>query len=276
MTAVRHLAALLPTREDYRSVPRTWRGDLVAGITVAIIALPLALAFGVSSGAGAASGLVTAIVAGLVAAVFGGSNVQVSGPTGAMVVVLGPIVAAHETGAIAVVSLMAGAIVVVGGLLRLGRVVSYIPWPVIEGFTLGIAVIIFAQQVPAAVGTPAGESTIAVVAAAQALTHAGGSTALWPLVAVAVVAVADLAVQLGELVPRRHDHLRGVPHPAHSPRNVQRHQSPFHYCPGAARENRRQGAVPRLSGAAGVTTSERRCARARPRARSARRPAGAR
>lgn len=203
MTAVRHLTSLLPTREDYRSVPRTWRGDLVAGITVAIIALPLALAFGVSSGAGAASGLVTAIVAGLVAAVFGGSNVQVSGPTGAMVVVLGPIVAAHGTGAIAVVSLMAGAIVVVGGLLHLGRVVSYIPWPVIEGFTLGIAVIIFAQQVPAAVGTPAGESTIAVVAAAQALTHAGGSTALWPLVAVAVVAVVMV------LAPRWHPQLPG-------------------------------------------------------------------
>lgn len=203
MTAVRHLAALLPTREDYRAVPRTWRGDLVAGITVAIIALPLALAFGVSSGAGAASGLVTAIVAGLVAAVFGGSNVQVSGPTGAMVVVLGPIVAAHGTGAIAVVSLMAGVIVVVGGLLRLGRVVSYIPWPVIEGFTLGIAVIIFAQQVPAAVGAQAGESTNAVVAAAQALGHAGTSTMIWPLVAVAVVAVIMV------LAPRWHPQLPG-------------------------------------------------------------------
>ena len=167
MTGSGRLASFLPTWKDYRAVPRTWRGDLIAGVTVAIVALPLALAFGVSSGAGAAAGLVTAIVAGLVAAVFGGSNVQVSGPTGAMVVVLGPIVATHGVGAIAVVSLMAGVIVTVAGLLRLGRMVSYIPWPVIEGFTLGIAVIIFVQQVPAAVGAQAGPSTNAVVSAVR-------------------------------------------------------------------------------------------------------------
>src|SRR5690606_24797772 len=80
-THVKHsrLLALLPSRTDYRAVPRTWRADLLAGVTVGIVALPLALAFGVSSGAGAESGLVTAIIAGVVAAVFGGSNVQVSG-----------------------------------------------------------------------------------------------------------------------------------------------------------------------------------------------------
>ena len=82
------LRPLLPQGADYTGVRRTWRGDLVAGLTVGIVALPLALAFGVSSGAGAEAGLVTAIVAGLLAAVFGGSHVQVSGPTGAMVVVL--------------------------------------------------------------------------------------------------------------------------------------------------------------------------------------------
>ena len=80
------LTALLPRRSDYAMVRRTWKGDLIAGLTVGIVALPLALAFGVSSGAGADAGLITAIVAGLVAAVFGGSNIQVSGPTGAMVV----------------------------------------------------------------------------------------------------------------------------------------------------------------------------------------------
>ncbi|HOW02012.1 MAG TPA: SulP family inorganic anion transporter, partial [Rhodoglobus sp.] len=87
MNPAKYLASLLPTWRDYRSLKRTWRGDLLAGVTVGIVALPLALAFGVSSGAGAEAGLVTAIVAGLVAAVFGGSNIQVSGPTGAMVVV---------------------------------------------------------------------------------------------------------------------------------------------------------------------------------------------
>ena len=124
----------------------------MSGATVGIVALPLALAFGVSSGAGAEAGLVTAIVAGVVAAVFGGSNVQVSGPTGAMVVVLGPIVASHGPGIVPVISVLAGIVVIVGGVLKLGRVVGYIPWPVIEGFTLGIAVIIFLQQVPAAIG----------------------------------------------------------------------------------------------------------------------------
>ncbi|MGO1685736.1 MAG: SulP family inorganic anion transporter, partial [Brachybacterium sp.] len=82
--------SLWPAREDYRLLPKTWRKDLVAGVTVGIVALPLALGFGVSSGLTAEQGLITAIVAGLLAAVFGGSNVQVSGPTGAMVVVLVP------------------------------------------------------------------------------------------------------------------------------------------------------------------------------------------
>nr|BFF11608.1 hypothetical protein GCM10025699_29110 [Microbacterium flavescens] len=140
--------SLLPSADDYRLARRTWRGDLIAGVTVGIVALPLALGFGVSSGLTAEAGLITAIVAGLIAAVFGGSHVQVSGPTGAMVVVLLPIVATHGAAAVAAVSVLAGIVVVVAGALRLGRAVSFIPWPVIEGFTLGIAVIIFLQQVP--------------------------------------------------------------------------------------------------------------------------------
>ena len=83
----------LPRRSDYDGLRSSWRGDLLAGVTVGVVALPLALAFGVTSGVGAAAGLITAIVAGLVAGVFGGSSLQVSGPTGAMTVVLLPIVA---------------------------------------------------------------------------------------------------------------------------------------------------------------------------------------
>jgi SulP family sulfate permease len=100
VSAGAHLRALLPSRRDYADLPHTWRADLLAGVTVGIVALPLALAFGVSSGAGAEAGLVTAVVAGIVAAVFGGSPVQVSGPTGAMVVVLAPIVAERGVGAL--------------------------------------------------------------------------------------------------------------------------------------------------------------------------------
>ena len=85
----------LPSRRDYDGLRSSWRTDLLAGITVGIVALPLALAFGVSSGVGAEAGLITAVVAGSVAAIMGGSNVQVSGPTGAMVVVLAPVVATH-------------------------------------------------------------------------------------------------------------------------------------------------------------------------------------
>jgi sulfate permease, SulP family len=203
MRPARYLRSLLPSWADYRSVRRTWRGDLIAGITVGIVALPLALAFGVSSGAGAESGLVTAVVAGIIAAVFGGSNIQVSGPTGAMVVVLGPIVASHGPGIVAIVSLMAGVVVVVGGLLRLGRFVAFIPWPVIEGFTLGIAVIIFLQQVPAGVGVAPGPSSNAFVSAVQAFATVHWSTVEWPILAVALVAAIML------IAPRIHRKLPG-------------------------------------------------------------------
>lgn len=203
MRPLHYLRPLLPSWKDYRQAKRTWRGDLLAGITVGIVALPLALAFGVSSGAGAEAGLITAIVAGIVAAVFGGSNIQVSGPTGAMVVVLGPIVAAHGVGAVAIVSVMAGVVVFLVGLAKLGRVVSYIPWPVIEGFTLGIAVIIFLQQVPAAIGARAGPSSNALVSAIQSFAQLRWPTAIWPLLAVAVVAVIMV------LAPRIHKQLPG-------------------------------------------------------------------
>jgi sulfate permease, SulP family len=197
-----YLRPLFPGRRDYRLVGRTWRGDLIAGLTVGVVALPLALAFGVSSGAGAESGLITAIVAGIVAAVFGGSNIQVSGPTGAMVVVLEPIVASHGPGVVAVVSVLAGVVVLIGGLLKIGRVVSYIPWPVIEGFTLGIAVIIFLQQVPAAFGTTPGPSSNAFVAAVQSFATVSWPVAVWALLAVAVVAaIMLLAPRLHRLLP---------------------------------------------------------------------------
>ena len=151
-TARRHFSRFLPSKLDYTGLGTSWRTDLLAGITVGIVALPLALAFGVSSGVGAEAGLITAIVAGLVAAVMGGSPVQVSGPTGAMVVVLAPVVAVHGTGSVAPLSLMAGLLVCVLGFSGLGRAVAFIPWPVVEGFTLGIAAIIFLQQVPLATG----------------------------------------------------------------------------------------------------------------------------
>ncbi len=201
-TAARRLRRLLPGPGDYAGLRSSWKIDIVSGITVGVVALPLALAFGISSGVGAAAGLITAVVAGLVAAIFGGSHVQVSGPTGAMAVILAPIVADHGLGSIALVSVLAGLIVLIAGAVGLGRAVTFIPWPVIEGFTLGIAVIIFLQQVPAAfaAATPTGERTLP--AAWTVIVHADWAAAGTTLGVVAAIAV------LMAVLPRIH---RAIP-----------------------------------------------------------------
>ncbi|KDE99719.1 MFS transporter [Mycolicibacterium aromaticivorans JS19b1 = JCM 16368] len=200
--AAGQLSRLLPRLSDYADLPRSWRRDILAGITVGVVALPLALAFGISSGVGAGAGLVTAVIAGVVAAIFGGSHVQVSGPTGAMAVVLAPIVAQHGIGSIALVTVLAGAIVLAAGITGLGRAVTFIPWPVIEGFTLGIAAIIFLQQVPAAFGVEAPSGRRTPVAAWTVVAGAEWSSA-WRTLAV-VVFVAAVMVGL----PRVH---RAIP-----------------------------------------------------------------
>jgi SulP family sulfate permease len=192
-----HVLALLPGRHDYRGLRRSWRGDLLAGITVAVVALPLALAFGVASGLGAQAGLVTAIVAGVVAGVFGGSHVQVSGPTGAMTVVLVPVVASVGPGGVVVVALLAGLLLVAAGACRLGRYAGVLPWPVVEGFTLGIAALIFLQQIPAALGVakPEGENTAAIAARA---------TAAWPTEQWSTLALVALVAVVMVVLPRVH------------------------------------------------------------------------
>ncbi|MCB1002821.1 MAG: SulP family inorganic anion transporter [Acidimicrobiales bacterium] len=233
------LIALLPRRQDYAGLGDHWRGDVLAGVTVAVVALPLALAFGITTGLGAAAGLTTAIVAGLVAAILGGSDVQVSGPTGAMTVVLVPLVARFGADGVVVAGVLAGVLIAAAAILRLGRYLAYIPWPVVEGFTLGIAVIIALQQVPNALGVakPAGENTAVVAARAldEAVAHpnppALGLTALVVLVmvvaprvhralpssllgvlaATVVAAVADLDVATIGALPQRVVHL-SVPH----------------------------------------------------------------
>jgi len=123
-----------------------WRGDLTGGLTAAVVALPLALAFAVASGVEPKAGLYTAIVAGIVAAVCGGSPVQITGPTGAMAVVLVGIVAKYGIEKVWIAGIMAGIIQVALGVAKLGRLVKFIPYPVTAGFTNGIAVIIFCGQ----------------------------------------------------------------------------------------------------------------------------------
>jgi SulP family sulfate permease len=188
------LRRVLPRRDDYTGLRTSWRKDVLAGLTVGVVALPLALAFGITTGLGAQAGLITAIVAGAVAAVFGGSNVQVSGPTGAMTVVLVPVIARHGVAAVYVVGVLAGIVIVIAAFARVGRLLAYIPWPVIEGFTVGIATIIFLQQVPAALGVakPEGENTALVAGRAvrEAFEGAGSWAALGLVGLVAVVMVA--------------------------------------------------------------------------------------
>ena len=148
------LREFIPSSADYRSARTYWRKDLLAGVTVGIVALPLALAFGITTGAGAGAGLITAILAGLIAAIFGGSNFQVSGPTGAMTVVLVPIVSKYGVESLIPLGFFAGLLTLLLGLIRAGSIINRVPWPVMEGFTLGIAIVIALQQFPTALATP--------------------------------------------------------------------------------------------------------------------------
>ncbi|BCJ58053.1 SulP family inorganic anion transporter [Micromonospora endophytica] len=201
-TIGRRLLDLLPGRADWQAVRRAPRRDLVAGLTVAIVALPLALAFGVTSGLGAEAGLITAVVAGAVAAVFGGSNLQVSGPTGAMTVVLVPVVAQFGATGVLMVGVLAGLILIALAIARVGRYVRYLPMPVIEGFTAGIAVVIALQQVPAALGvTDAHGERVWAVAADAVVRFVVHPRPVPVLVALGVAAVLLLGARWRPNVP---------------------------------------------------------------------------
>jgi SulP family sulfate permease len=184
--------SLLPNRGDLAEIRRDPRRDLLAGLTVAIVALPLALGFGVSSGLGAEAGLATAVIAGALAAIFGGSNLQVSGPTGAMTVVLVPIVAEYGPGGVLTVGLMAGVMLVALAVLKAGKYMQYVPAPVVEGFTLGIACVIGLQQIPNALGVPKPEGDRVLVVAWHALEE----FAKYPNWTAAAFALAVAAVML--------------------------------------------------------------------------------
>ena len=142
----RNLARLYKDEFTGYSLAR-FQQDLLAGLTVAAVALPLALAFGVSSGASAAAGLVTAILAGIIMGLLTGAPFQISGPTGAMSAVLIVLVQRYGLEGIWVAGLLSGAFLLIIGLLRLGRFIAFIPAPVISGFTSGIALIIFIGQI---------------------------------------------------------------------------------------------------------------------------------
>lgn len=122
--------------------------DLIAGITVAMVALPLSLAIAIASGAEPETGLVTAIIAGFLISFFGGSRVQIGGPTGAFIVVVFSIIADHGYDGLVLATFMAGIILFIAGYFRAGRLISYVPEAVISGFTIGIAIVIAMSQLP--------------------------------------------------------------------------------------------------------------------------------
>ena len=140
------LISLLDDKENGFSKEQFFK-DLIAGIIVAIIALPLSIALGISSGVSPEKGLITAIIAGFIISLLGGSRVQIAGPTGAFVVIVFGIIQNHGVDGLIIATFMAGIILVLFGLLRFGSLIKYIPYPITVGFTSGIAVTLFSTQV---------------------------------------------------------------------------------------------------------------------------------
>ena len=182
---------LLTTIRDY-----SWRmffGDAVAGITVAFVALPLSIAIAIASGADPRAGLVTAIVAGLLISLLGGSRVQIGGPTGAFIVVVYGIIAEFGFDGLLLATLMAGVILLIGGLLRAGRFIALVPEPVIEGFTVGIAIIIAVSQLKDLLGLSAARVSADLIEAIPAL-WAAKDTINPAALAVGIFAIGGIAL----------------------------------------------------------------------------------
>ena len=136
---------LLSTMRNYDR--RQFTTDLLAGIIVGIVALPLAIAFGIASGVTPEKGIITAIVAGLIVSVFGGSKVQIGGPTGAFIIIIYGIIQQYGFEGLTIATLMAGVFLIMFGVLHLGTIIKYIPYPIVVGFTSGIALTIFTTQI---------------------------------------------------------------------------------------------------------------------------------
>ena len=148
---------MIALQEAYRAGllrRQNWLPNVISGLVVGVVALPLAMAFAIASGAKPEQGLYTAIVAGLLVSTFGGSRMQIAGPTGAFIVILSGVTAAHGIDGLQIATLMAGIILVGMGAARLGTVIKFIPAPVIVGFTTGIGVIIWVGQWPDFFGLP--------------------------------------------------------------------------------------------------------------------------
>ena len=189
---------LLTTLRDYST--KLLLADMIAGVTVAMVALPLSIAIAIASGAQPAAGLVTAVIGGLAVSLLGGSRVQIGGPTGAFIVVVYGVIQQFGFDGLLLATLMAGIILVIGGLLRAGRLIALIPEPVIEGFTIGIAVIIAVSQFKDLLGETIARMPADLVHIFPALWSARDTVSLAAL-AIGVSAIIVIFA-LRKLVPR--------------------------------------------------------------------------
>jgi SulP family sulfate permease len=171
---------------------RVFASDALAGVTVALVALPLSIAIAIASGATPRAGLVTAIIGGLLISLLGGSRVQIGGPTGAFIVVVAGVIQQYGFDGLLLATLLAGIILIAGGLVRAGRFIALVPEPVIEGFTVGIALIIAVSQLKDLFGLSAAHVPADLVHGLPALWSARSGVELFAL-AVGLVSIAGIA-----------------------------------------------------------------------------------
>lgn len=189
---------LLSTLPGYTAAQ--FAADALAGLTVAMVALPLSIAIAIASGADPAKGLITAIVAGFLISLLGGSRVQIGGPTGAFIVVVYSVIAQHGYDGLVLATLMAGVILVVAGMLRAGNLIAYVPEAVVNGFTIGIAIIIAASQLKDFLGLTGGAMPAEFIAKLEALWAA--RTSLNPIALAMGLSALVLIVLLRRRFPR--------------------------------------------------------------------------
>ncbi len=180
----------------------TFMSDLMAGIIVGIVALPLAIAFGIASGVSPEKGIITAIIAGFIISLLGGSRVQIGGPTGAFIVIVYGIIQQYGEKGLIVATILAGIFLILLGLFKLGTIIKFIPYPIVVGFTSGIAVTIFTTQIPDLFGMHLTEAPADFVSKWSAYIHGADTINLWPtLVGVASIAIIALWPRVSRKIP---------------------------------------------------------------------------
>jgi len=189
---------LITTMQGYSAAQ--FRADAIAGATVAMVAMPLSIAIAIASGAAPAAGLVTAIIGGFLISLLGGSRVQIGGPTGAFIVIVYGIIAQHGYDGLVLATLMAGAILLLAGWLRAGNLITYVPEAVVNGFTIGIAIIIATSQLKDFLGLATGPVPADFLEKAAAL-WAARATLNWSAVAIGLAALL-LIVMLRRKFPK--------------------------------------------------------------------------